>query len=74
MIYDETLKHKKDAVVVEDLKAGLMFDKALANGFYKLLKKYEQGVYIMSFDMKKNLPIYSNVQNRCRTIPGNVLV
>lgn len=55
--FNERIKQEKNANAREDLNSDLSLHKSLAKGFFGLLKKEESGVFIISFDMQKNLPI-----------------
>lgn len=54
---NEKIKQEKNENLKQKLNTDLTVHKTQAKSFYDFLKKDEAGVFIMSFDMQKNMPI-----------------
>lgn len=54
---NEQIKREKDNSEKQKLQTQLTLHKTQAKAFFSLLKKDEPGLYVISFDMQKNLPL-----------------
>lgn len=69
----EKIKVANPQEVVNNLRTDLSIHKTLASGFFDVMKKAEDNVVIISYDMQK-ICLYQNFLIRAHTILGSYIV